>query len=86
MGNYIFKQNKSESMSSSTKEHIKADVGTQTTGLDSLEVNKLFVDEIYFKNSQWRIKVGKPGKMDFLFFEHYDEKTKQWKLQQRILY
>lgn len=83
MGNYIFKRTNSEN----------TDVETQTNVIESpanrhvkdLDVNILRVNEIYFKNSQWRVRVHQPGNMDFLYFEHYDSKTKQWKLQYRIL-
>lgn len=51
---------------------------------NTLEIGKLVVNEIYFKNSQWRVRVYQPS--DLLYFEYFNRKTKQWEVQHRIIH
>ena len=44
--------------------------------------NKLFVDEIYFNNSKWRIRFDKKtGQLHFEYYEHH-----QWRVDHRIIH
>jgi len=49
---------------------------------EKMAINKIFVDEIYFNNSKWRIRVD--NKSDQLYFEYY--KNRQWNVEHRIIH
>ena len=50
--------------------------------IEKMAINKLFVDEIYFNNSKWRIRVDK--KTEQLYFEYYERH--QWRVDYRIIH
>lgn len=74
MGNYLYKQE--APIDELININFQADAETQTSQSDTLEVSKFMIDEIYFKNLHWRIRVDHLS--DALCFEHVNHKTKEW--------